>query len=58
MIDAEWTLTARFWRSSYTKSPTSDWMLPSKMIPTNSPARLITGLPEFPPMMSQVETKL
>ena len=32
-------------------------MFPSKMIPTNSPARLITGLPELPPMMSAVETK-
>src|SRR5436190_22820228 len=40
------------------KSPTSDWMLPSKMIPTNSALRLMTGLPEFPPIMSHVDTKL
>ena len=33
-------------------------MLPSKMIPTSSPWRLITGLPELPPMMSAVLTKL
>ena len=33
-------------------------MLPSKMIPTSSPLRLTTGLPELPPMMSAVETKL
>src|SRR5436190_1117492 len=33
-------------------------MLPSKMMPTNSPARFTTGLPELPPMMSAVETKL
>ena len=33
-------------------------MLLSKMMPTNSPALLITGLPELPPMMSTVETKL
>src|SRR5690349_18192194 len=57
-IEAECTETARFWASSYTKSPTRDWMLPSKMIPTNSALRLITGLPELPPMMSHVDTKL
>ena len=28
------------------------------MMPTNSPLRLTTGLPELPPMMSAVETKL
>lgn len=39
-------------------SPTSDWMLPSNTMPTNSPARFTTGLPELPPMMSAVETKL
>ena len=33
-------------------------MFPSKMIPTNSPARFTTGLPELPPMMSAVLTKL
>jgi len=33
-------------------------MFPSKMIPTNSPARFTTGLPELPPMMSWVATKL
>ena len=32
-------------------------MLPSKINPTSSPARLMTGEPELPPMMSQVETK-
>ena len=29
-------------------------MLPSKMMPTTSPALLTVGLPEFPPMMSAV----
>ena len=33
-------------------------MLPSKIIPTSSPSRLTTGLPELPPMMSAVLTKL
>ena len=33
-------------------------MLPSKIRPTTSPSRLTTGLPELPPMMSAVETKL
>ena len=33
-------------------------MLPSKMMPTNSVSRLMTGLPEFPPIMSAVLTKL
>src|SRR5690348_14870365 len=32
-------------------------MLPSKMSPTSSPARLTTGDPELPPMMSLVVTK-
>ena len=32
-------------------------MLPSKIKPTISPARLTTGDPEFPPMMSFVVTK-
>ena len=32
-------------------------MLPSKMRPTSSPARLTTGEPELPPMMSFVVTK-
>src|SRR6185295_10188593 len=31
-------------------------MLPSKMSPTSSPARLTTGDPELPPMMSLVVT--
>ena len=34
------------------------WMLPSNTMPTNSPLRSITGLPELPPMMSFVEVKL
>jgi hypothetical protein len=33
-------------------------MFPSKMRPTSSPARLITGDPELPPMMSASATKL
>lgn len=33
-------------------------MLPSKMIPTNSFALFVTGLPLLPPMISAVETKL
>ena len=33
-------------------------MLPSKIRPTTSLSRLTTGLPELPPMMSAVETKL
>ena len=33
-------------------------MLPSKMIPTTSPFLFTVGEPEFPPMMSAVETKL
>src|ERR1041385_7444764 len=32
-------------------------MLPSKMRPTTSAFLLMTGLPEFPPMMSAVQTK-
>ena len=35
----------------------SDWMFPSKMSPTISPALLITGEPELPPIMSFVVTK-
>ena len=33
-------------------------MLPSKIRPTTSLSRLTTGLPELPPMMSAVDTKL
>src|SRR4051812_4010941 len=33
-------------------------MLPSKIIPTYSPALLTTGLPLLPPMISAVHTKL
>src|SRR5882672_9388090 len=33
-------------------------MFPSKISPTNSPFLLIVGEPEFPPIMSSVETKL
>ena len=33
-------------------------MLPSKIIPTYSPALLITGLPLLPPMMSAVRDKV
>src|SRR5947208_1203758 len=40
------------------KSSTSDWMLPSKMMPTSSALPLMTGLPELPPMMSAVQAKL
>src|SRR5437867_6689369 len=57
-IDCEHTETARAWVSVKAKSSTSDWMLPSKIMPTNSPLRFTTGLPEFPPMMSAVLTKL
>ena len=32
-------------------------MLPSKISPTSSPFRLMTGEPELPPMMSLVDTK-
>jgi len=40
------------------KSSTSDWILPSKIRPTSSAFLLMTGLPELPPMMSAVQTKL
>src|SRR5829696_8627031 len=33
-------------------------MFPSKMSPTTSPFLFTTGLPELPPMMSAVQTKL
>src|ERR1700757_3839931 len=52
------TETERDCTSSKTHRQLNDWMLPSKMMPTNSPARLTTGLPELPPMMSAVHTKL
>src|SRR5207247_2064822 len=52
------TETARACLSVMAKSSTNDWMLPSKMMPTNSALRLMTGLPELPPMMSAVQTKL
>ncbi len=52
------TEIARLTDSSYSKLPTSDWMLPSKIRPTSSPFLLIVGEPLLPPMMSLVETKL
>src|SRR2546425_4003948 len=58
MMAGEQTETARACSSVKAKSSTSDWRFPSKMMPTNSPWRLITGLPELPPMMSAVLTKL
>src|SRR2546421_672089 len=57
MIAALWTATARFDSSRYSKLPVRLSIFPSKMMPTNSPLRLITGEPEFPPMMSAVITK-
>src|SRR6266404_3469263 len=44
--------------SSYSKSPTIDWMLPSKINPTSSRFLFIVGEPLLPPVMSFVETKL
>src|SRR5262245_7730900 len=57
-IAGELTDTARASSSVNAKSHTSDWMLPSKIRPTTSAFLLTTGLPELPPMMSLVETKL
>ena len=53
----ESTDTERFDVSSYIRFPTRLWMLPSKISPTTSPARLIEGDPELPPMMSHAATK-
>ena len=36
-------------------SPLMASQLPSKAVPINSPLPLITGLPEFPPVMSLLE---
>src|SRR4051812_32789853 len=55
MIPRESTSTERPILSSYWKFHGSDWMLPSKMMPTTSPLVLTTGLPELPPMMSAVQ---
>ena len=57
-IARECTLTERATWSVKMKRFGSDSMLPSKIRPTTSASRLITGLPELPPMMSQVLTKL
>src|SRR5579862_8994514 len=57
VIPAVCTATARLEVPSYTKSPTSDSMLPSNIRPTISALRLITGEPELPPMISLVVTK-
>src|ERR1017187_3602355 len=57
VMPAVCTATARLVVPSYTKSPTNDSMLPSKISPTMSAFRLITGEPELPPIMSLVVTK-
>src|SRR3954447_15708334 len=54
----ESTEIARPCLSLYAKFHGSDGMLPSKMIPTTSPFLFTVGDPEFPPIMSAVETKL
>src|SRR5262245_10034686 len=54
----ECTLTERAAPSVKMNRFGSDSMLPSKISPTTSPYRLMTGLPELPPMMSFVDTKL
>ena len=38
-------------------SPLIASQLPSKAVPTNSPHAFITGLPEFPPVMSLLDMK-
>ena len=58
MIAALCTDTVRLRLGSYQKLPPSEWMLPSNASPTTCASRLITGLPELPPMMSLVLTKL
>src|SRR4051812_21777522 len=58
VIDRECTDTDRATSSVKMNRFGSDSMLPSKINPTTSAFRLMTGLPELPPMMSFVETKL
>jgi hypothetical protein len=58
MIPRTSTLTARATSSVKMNRLGSDSMFPSKISPTTCAFRSITGLPEFPPMMSLVETKL
>src|SRR6516164_9912309 len=58
MIARESVDTARPTISSYTKFHASDWMFPSKMMPTTSASLLMSGLPELPPIMSGVDTVL
>src|SRR5437870_11867360 len=55
---AESTETARACLSEKMQSRASDWMLPSKIMPTDSFALFTTGLPLLPPMMSASDTKL
>ena len=45
-------------RRKSVNAPPSESMLPSNAKPTISPARLTTGLPELPPVMSLVVTKV
>src|SRR5262245_24072745 len=52
------TATERFRVASNQYEPEIEWMLPSKIKPTISPAALTTGLPELPPTMSLVVEKL
>src|SRR3974390_1463361 len=56
MMARESVDTDRATTSSYTKFHGSDSILPAKMIPPTSASLLMSGLPEFPPMMSGVET--
>src|SRR5215469_12002874 len=56
IIARESVATDRPTRSSNTKFQGRDSILPSKMMPTTSAFLLISGLPEFPPMISGVET--
>src|SRR4030042_1340349 len=58
MMARESTQTVRPTRSVNRNRFGSISMLPSKTRPTTSPSRLMTGLPELPPMMSLVATAL
>src|SRR5688572_24736860 len=52
------TATVRFFDASNQYEPAIEWMLPSNTSPTTSPRAFTIGLPELPPMMSVVATKL
>ena len=58
VIPRECTLTVRPTSVEKMKRLETPSMFESNTRPTTSALRLITGLPELPPMMSLVETKL